>query len=82
MLSEPTNPSRSGQKFARKRFNEHVKLLSSFVNTLSLGILGAGLVIPVVNTGQLNSVNVIWIVVGITLHLCAQVLLRLLLNED
>lgn len=81
-MADPTNEQAYVRRLARKRFNEHVKLLSSFVNTLSLAILGAALVIPLVSTGEVPSVNVIWISVGFALHLLAQTAIRLLRSED
>lgn len=81
-MTEPADELTALRRFARKRFNEHVKLSAGFVNTLALAILGAALVIPLVSTGQLASASVIWVAVGFSLHVLAQLVLRLLRRED
>lgn len=75
---------RRRNKFAAKRFNEHVKLLASFLNALALGVIGAGLIIPTVSggIGLLTTDSVIWILIGLALHLGAHIVLLRLKNEE
>lgn len=74
------DPSASERKLRARRTNEHLKPMASFLNTLSLAVVGAAFVIPGVTS--LDGVRWIWIPVGILLHLAAHVPLRLLKSED
>lgn len=74
------DPEGSARKLRAKRTNEHLKLIASSLNTLSLAVVGAAFVIPGVTS--LENVRWIWIPVGIVLHLIAHLPLRLLKSED
>ena len=67
------------RKFHAKRFNEHIRLLVTSVNAIGLVIFGAGVLQPLVGSGQTSAVlaNWIWVALSITLHLFAQSLIRL-----
>ncbi len=71
------------RKLQAKRFNEHVKLLVTSLNAIALVIFGAGVLQPLLTTGpeSFSPLNVVWIVLSIALHLCAQALIRLLRPE-
>ena len=73
------DPEGSARKLRAKRTNEHLKLIASSLNTLSLAVVGAAFVIPGVTS--LENVRWIWIPVGIVLHLIAHLPLRLLKSE-
>ena len=75
-----TEPEGSARKLRAKRANEHLKLVASFLNTLSLAVLGAAFIVPGITS--LESVRWIWTPVGIALHLTAHLMLRLLKSED
>ena len=75
-----TDPEAAERRLRAKRLNEHLKLMASFLNTLSLAVIGAAFVVPGVIS--LESVRWLWIPVGIVLHLAAHVPLRLLKSED
>lgn len=68
------------RKYRAKRANEHFKLVASFLNTLSLAVLGAAFIVP--GMVSLEGVRWIWIPFGIFLHLVAHLVLRLLKRED
>lgn len=70
------------RRLARKRYNEHVKLIATFLNTLSLAVIGTGLVIPVIGGGPITLRSVIWILVGFGLHFCAHVAIDYLASEE
>ena len=72
--------SGSERKLQAKRTNEHLKLVASFLNTLSLAVIGAAFVVPGVTS--LHGVRWIWIPVGVALHLLAHLAVRLLKSED
>src|SRR4051812_1495901 len=44
-----TDPSSSGRKLAARKINERVKLGASFLNTLSVAVLGAAIIVPAFN---------------------------------
>src|SRR3954454_13761897 len=46
---QTTDPSSSGRKLAARKINERVKLGASFLNTLSLAVLGAAIIVPAFN---------------------------------
>jgi hypothetical protein len=72
------DPIASERKLKARRANEHLKLMASFLNTLSLAVIGAAFVIPGVTSLQ----GGIWIPAGLVLHLAAHLPLRLLKSED
>jgi hypothetical protein len=74
------DPIPSERKLRAKRANEHLKLVASFLNTLSLAVIGAAFVIPGVTS--LQGVRWLWIPIGIVLHLGGHIPLRLLKSED
>ena len=63
------DPIASERKLKARRANEHLKLMASFLNTLSLAVIGAAFVIPGVTS--LQGVRWIWIPAGLVLHLAA-----------
>jgi hypothetical protein len=71
------------RKLQAKRFNEHVKLLVTSLNAIGLVIFGAGVLQPLVTAGpgSLSFLNLVWIALGVALHLCAQALIRLIRPE-
>ena len=75
--SETTDVQR---RLRARRQNERVKLLVSFLNTLSLAILGAAFVVP--GMISIQTVRWSWIPFGVALHVIAQWLLSLLRSED
>ena len=72
--SRPNASSRRGEP------NEHLKLMASFLNTLSLAVIGAAFVIPGVTS--LQDVRWIWIPVGVSLTSSRAPPTRLLKSED
>jgi hypothetical protein len=68
------------RKLRAKRTNEHLKLVVTSLNTLSLAVIGAAFVIP--GVASLENVRWIWIPAGIVLHVIAHLPLRLLKSED
>jgi hypothetical protein len=75
-----TDPAAAERRLRAKRTNEHLKLAVSFLNTLSLAIIGAAFVVPGVTS--FNNVRWVWIPVGVLLHLVAHLMLRLRKSED
>lgn len=73
------------RKLRAKRFNEHVRLLVTTVNAIALITAGAGAIQPIFATGAgsvlTQPANWLWILLGVTLHLCAQALIRLTRSE-
>ena len=70
------------QKLLAKRFNEHIKLLVTTFNAIGLVIFGAGVLQPLVTgVSVFSAYNLAWIALSITLHLCAQALIRLIRQE-
>lgn len=57
-----------------------MKLIASFLNTLSLAILGAALIVPGVTS--LENVRWIWIPAAFALHLGAHAAVFLLRSEE
>lgn len=68
------------RKLAAKRVNENLKLLANSINTAALTILGAALILPMVN--GLMPGHWTWIGIAGGLHLCAQAVLRWLKSEE
>jgi len=73
------------RRLQAKRFNEHTKLLTTTVNAVALITAGTGAIQPIITGGSLSALghplNWLWILLGVTLHLCAQALLRLIRSE-
>lgn len=71
------------RKLSAKRFNEHIKLLVTTTNAIALVIFGAGVLQPLVMEvpAPFSVFNLVWIALSITLHLCAQALIRLIRQE-
>ncbi|MEE8631498.1 MULTISPECIES: hypothetical protein [Methylobacterium] len=71
------------RKLAAKRANERLKLLAGFFNTLALGVIGAGVIIPTV--ADLTNAwpkSLVWLVTGLVLHCVGQGALTFLRSED
>ncbi|MBM0206915.1 hypothetical protein JNW90_30850 [Micromonospora sp. STR1s_5] len=78
-MAEP-DPIASERRLRARRQNERVKLIVSFLNTLSLAIIGAAFVIP--GVASLSGVRWGWIPVALLLHLGAHAALSLLKSEE
>ncbi len=72
------------RKLELKRWNEHLKLLATFFNTVAAGSLAGAVIVPAVNaaSGQPTSVHWTCIPAAVILHLCGQVAYRLLRSEE
>lgn len=64
-----------------KRVNERLKLTASTVNALALTIVGAAVLVPLVN-GTVSWLAGVWISAAAVLHLVAQIVLGTLRSED
>jgi hypothetical protein len=68
-----------------KEFNAHLRLFANSINALGLIVIGAGFVQPLITDevplGAERLSSWIWIVIGIALHLGAQISLRFLRDE-
>ncbi len=73
------------RKHDAKRFNEHIKLLVTSLNAAALIVLAASLLQPIILSGPGRVFSApqiwVWISLGVTLHLMAQALIRLLRPE-
>jgi hypothetical protein len=78
-----SNSDPSARKLAARRWNEHLKLIATSLNTIALGIVGAAYVIPGIS-GSLSAdlPRLIWFSYALALHLGAHVFLRFLRSED
>ena len=74
------DPIASERRLGAKRLNERQKLIASFLNTLSLAVIGAAFIGP--GVGSLEAVRWSWLPVGFVLHLLAHVALNRLKSED
>ncbi len=73
-------PEPGERRLRAKRVNEHVKLGVSALNTLSLAITGAALVVPGVTS--FDTIRWPWMPAAVALHLSAHGLLTLLRSEE
>ena len=72
----------AARKLAAKRFNEQLKLFVTFVNSLGLGAIGAGVIIPASKSPfDVTLISVGWFVIGLFLHLIGQGAYRFLRSE-
>ncbi|MFL5174243.1 MAG: hypothetical protein ACJ8CO_00330, partial [Microvirga sp.] len=71
-------------KLGAKRHNERTKLLSNAFHAMSLGVIGAGVIIPsVASPRRLLDVDTLaWVLIAVVLHLVAQAVLQVLRSED
>lgn len=74
------DPIGAERRLRAKRYNERLKLLVGFLNTLGLAILGAAFVIPGVSS--FAGVQWSWVSIGIVLHLLAHGVLQRLKSEE
>jgi hypothetical protein len=72
------------RKFLAKRFNEHVKLLATLFNALSIATFGAAFVVPLAQGqyGVLSGGHWILIFAALALHLAGHAALRFMRSED
>ena len=78
-----TDDPRAARKLAAKRANERIKLLASLLNSLALGVIGAGVIVPVTqNPGGLPWQSLAWFVFGLALHSVAQAVFAFMRDED
>lgn len=75
---------RSARRLAAKRTNERVKLIATLLNALTIGVLGAGVIVPGVAepTALLQPSRVVWFLVAIVLHLAGHAAFAALKSED
>ena len=80
----PPDPVASERKLKAKRQNERVKLLSSTLNALALGVMGAGIIVPGISAPAvlLEPVRLIWFLAAALLHCGAHIVFQLLKSED
>jgi len=78
------DPAVSARKLAAKRQNERIKLVASALNAISLGIIGAAIIVP--GTTSIASLvepsRLGWFVVAFAIHLGAQFAFSFLRSED
>ena len=74
------------RKLATRVYNKRIDLLVSALNAVGLGIFGAAFIAPAIREGQMSILasfaNWSWIVIGVGLHLFAQVFVGLMRSED
>jgi hypothetical protein len=76
-------PNPSARKLAARRWNEHLKLIATSLNTIALGIVGAAYVIPgVAGTFSMDLPRLIWLFYALVLHLASHAVLRFFRSED
>jgi hypothetical protein len=68
------------RRLRAKRQNERVKLVVSFLNTVSLAVLGAAFVVPAVSGS--DSIRWNWMPAALIVHLTAHAALSLLRSEE
>jgi len=78
-VTAPLEPA-AERRLRAKRQNERVKLLASFLNTLSLAFVGAALVIP--GVASTDDVRWVWLPAALRLHLAAHLTFRYLKSEE
>jgi hypothetical protein len=78
------DPSAAQRRLAAKRSNERIKLVANAFHTLSLGVVGAALIIPGVASPAklLEPAPFVWLFVAFSLHSVAQAVLQLLRSKD
>ncbi|WP_279478008.1 hypothetical protein [Aureimonas sp. SK2] len=69
------------RKLAARKFNEHVKLVSTSVNAVALTTLGASILLPGIS-GTAVARPVVWLLIAGALHLVAHASVRMLRSED
>lgn len=68
METEPSDEA--ARRLASKRFNERLKLFSSFSSALGIGTIGAGVIIPMTKTPiEIAPITLAWLAGGLILHL-------------
>jgi len=79
----PETLDASARKLAAKRINERVKLLANLLNSLGIGVIGAGVIVPGVHDPtRITLQTLAWIATGLVLHLLAQSVLAFMRSED
>ena len=64
-------------------YNERIKLRSSFLNALSLGVIGFALLRPLVEGNlSLSWITLGFLIAGLVLHMMADYILKYLVKED
>ncbi len=67
---------------AAVRFNERIKLLANTINAVALGFVGFGALLPLLANQQgFSTLNVIWCIVALALHITAHLVFRFLMEE-
>ena len=79
-----THPDAARRKLAAKRHNERTKLLANAFHAMSLGVIGAGVIIPsVASPPKLLQIQTLgWVLMAVGLHLVAQAVLQFLRSEE
>ena len=86
---EPADPrSALNRKLAANRINERLKLLANLLNSLAIGVIGAGVIVPGVRDPThvtlqtLTWQTLTWIAIGLVLHLVGQMVFAFMRSED
>jgi hypothetical protein len=81
---EPTDPTQAlDRKLAAKRINERLKLLANLLNSLAIGVIGAGVIVPGVrDPTHVTLQTLTWIAIGLALHLVGQIVFAFMRSED
>lgn len=70
-------------RFGRDRWNEHVKLLAGFFNAIGAACMIGAFVAPIVNAMAPRPESAAFLaVVGLSLHLAAQYILRYIARKE
>lgn len=70
------------RKLEAKKLNEHIKLFSSFCNTLGAAVLGAAFIVPYIgNHASPDQVDARWVLAGLALPFVGQIALRFMRSE-
>jgi hypothetical protein len=79
-----TDPEAANRRLAAKRHNERTKLLANAFHAMSLGVIGAGVIIPAVAfpAKLLTLETLAWVLIAVGLHSAAQAVLQFLRSED
>lgn len=72
------------RKLAARRTNKRLRLLTSAMNTLAVGIVGAAMIVPGINSAAalLELHRFAWLATALTLHVSAVFVLRWLKSEE
>jgi hypothetical protein len=72
------------RKLIAKRFNEHVKLLATLFNALSIATFGAAFVVPLTQgqAGSIKDGHWILLLVALALHMAGHIAIRFMRSED